>query len=159
MEHQRINEHREGDKDKSGKRGNRSENPEACSTRGESTPSSLWFPSGTWLLSPGPWRPLEVPPLAWKAAGEAGPQRSGPGARHTDSLPGQWDLARGGRGAGRPGPGLSWPLCSPPGSSQCSWHSRATLTGGKRDGLGHSANRGRRGADKGLAGSLESGRQ
>ena len=74
MDDQRINEHRERDKDKSGKRGKRSENTDALSTRGESTPSSLWFPSGTWLLSPGPWRPLEVPPPAWKVAGEAGPR-------------------------------------------------------------------------------------
>lgn len=113
MDDQRINEHRERDKDKSGKRGKRSENTDALSTRGESTPSSLWFPSGTWLLSPGPWRPLEVPPPAWKVAGEAGPQRSGPGARHTDSLPSRWGLVRGGGGAGSPGPGLSWPPCSP----------------------------------------------
>ena len=113
MDDQRINEHKERDKDKSAKRGKRSENTDTCSTRGESTPSSLWFPSGTWLLSPGPWRPLEGPPPAWKVAGEAGPQRSGPGARHTDSLPGRWGLVRGGGGAGSPGPGLSWPPCSP----------------------------------------------
>ena len=45
----------------------------------------------------------------------------------------------------------------PPGSWGRSWQSRAKLIGGKRDGLGHRASRGRSGADAGLAGGLESG--
>ena len=137
-----------------GKREKQSENTEAYSTRGESTPSSLWLPSGTWLLSSGPWRPLEVLPPAWKAAGEAGPR----GAALAPVT--QTAFQAGGASLRRRRDRETWARAElaalkPPGQLAVLL-AQQSLAHIRQEGW---ANRGRRGADTGLAGSLESGGQ